>query len=120
MHLVLTSQNVDLNLRLYGWLRPPRSSSKNQDNNKKVITSSKSLFFTSVIAPLTKRISSSSILSHSNKNSTFSENCGDLGGGVYVNNISNGIPRSAPEDKNWFQLESMASSNTTNYSGAKR
>ena len=96
------------------WLRPPRSSNnKNDGASKAAITSSKSLIISSIIAPLKKRPSSS----FSNKNL---ENGGSLGVEVGTNKVPMDIQRTKFEDRDWFRLESMSSSNSVNYSGAKR
>ena len=75
----------------------------------------------SVLVPITKKASSSSLFSNfTNKGSGYSEKNGELGGGVCSNNVSTGINRSDSDDRNWFQLESLACNGTINYSGAKR
>jgi len=105
----------------YYWLRPPRNGTKHTDNNKKALTSSKSQFISSVLVPLTKKASSSSLFSNfTNKGSGFSESNSEIGGGVCSNNVSTGIKGSDSDDRNWFQLESLACNATINYSGAKR
>ena len=103
------------------WLRPPRSSNnKNEGASKAAITSSKSLIISSIIAPLKKRSSSSNMCNLSNKNPTFFENGGSLGVEVGTNKVPTDIQRTKFEDRDWFRLESMSSSNCINYSGAKR
>jgi hypothetical protein len=70
---------------------------------------------------LTKRASSNSILGNfANNNSTFSETSGGVGDGVCSNNVRTDIQGNASDDRNWFQLKTVASNDTINYSGAKR
>lgn len=111
---------LKMKIKYFYWLRPPRSN-KNVDCNKKTISPSKSLFITSVLAPISKKASSSSLLgSIANKNSTLPDHTGDIGGGLSNINVRNGNLKNHSEDKNWFQLSSVSSKDPLNYSGAKR
>ena len=70
---------------------------------------------------MTKKASSNSLLGNiANKNTIHPENASDKGGGVCSINVRNGILKNDSEDKNWYQLSSVSSNDTLNYSGAKR